>query len=317
MFDSLTSIKDKAFTGSPLKNLQINAALNLYDNWTVSYAAPKMDRLIWAKANGKKVIAIYGGSGSLYGWDCEAIENAFSDEYVVVNLGTNANATATMFFDSFADILTKDDVVLWAPEPGDWTFGSTVMGSWSANPKSWEINAAHYDIFRDMDISKYSKVFDAYTQYASAHKNAQKKFDAFSTSVTTHGDALDNETSNGGGYTYTNEYERRETLFKSTDKTLNHMADQIAALTSKGVKVFHTYAAMDVNGKDSIDYDYMKNTFEKVFTEKFKGITMISDVKDCFVASTQMKDSAWHLTREGAKARTSVVIEDLKAALGK
>lgn len=320
MFDSLVSIKDASFTGSPLKNLQINAVLNLYDNWTVSYAAPKMDRLIWAKANGKKVIAIYGGSGSLFGWDCEAIEDAFGDEYVVVNLGTNANATAAMFFDCFADVLAKDDVVLWSPEPGEWTFGITVMGSvsklWSSpNPKSWEINAAHYDIFRDMDISKYSLVFDSYERYASAHKSAQKKFDAFADSVNAHGDAIDNTTSNGGGYNYEGEYERREALFK--DDSLDHMAEQIALLTSKGVKVFHTYAAMDANGKESIDNDYIKNTFEKVFTEKFKGIEIISDINNCFVPGTQIRDSAWHLTREGAEARTSAIIADLKAALGK
>lgn len=320
MFDSVTSIKDASFTGAPVKNLRVNAVLNLYDNWTVGYAAPKMDRLLWAKANGKKVIAIYGGSGSLFGWDCEAIEKAFNDEYVVVNLGTNANATAAMFFDSFADVLAKDDILLWAPEPGEWTFGVTAMGSssrfgTSANPKSWEINAAHYDIFRDMDISKYSLVFDSYTKYASAHKSAQKKFDAFVDTVSAHGDALDNNKSNGGGYSYANEYERRETLFK--DGSLDYMAELIEKLDAKGVKVLHTYAAMDINGKDSIDSDYMKNTFEKVFEEKFKGITMISDVKDCFVLSTQMKDSAWHLTREGAKARTNAVIADLKAALGK
>ena len=71
------------------------------------------------------------------------------------------------------------------------------------------------------------------------------------------------------------------------------------------------------NGKDSIDYGYITNTFEKVFTEKFKGITMISDIKDCFVPGTQIKDSAWHLTREGAVTRTQVVINDLKEALGK
>jgi hypothetical protein len=320
MFDSVSSIEDASFTGSSLKNLQINAALNLYDNWTVGYAAPKMDRLIWAKANNKKVIAIYGGSGSLFGWDCEAIEEAFNNEYVVVNLGTNANATAAMFFDCFEDILTKDDVLLWAPEPGEWTFGVTAMGSssklWSSpNPKSWEINAAHYDIFRNMDISEYSLVFDSYSKFASAHQSAQKNYDAFAVSVSAHGDAMDNETSNGGGYSYANEYERRETLFK--DGSLDYMAELIGKLDAKGVKVLHTYAAMDANGKESIDSDYIKNTFEKVLKEKFKGIEIISDINDCFVLSTQIKDSAWHLTREGAKTRTSVVIADLKKALGK
>jgi hypothetical protein len=61
----------------------------------------------------------------------------------------------------------------------------------------------------------------------------------------------------------------------------------------------------------------MKIDINALFEEKFKGIEMISDIKDCFVPSSQMRDSAWHLTRKGAETRTKVVIEDLKAALGK
>ena len=319
MFDSVLSISDSSFEGSALKNLQVNAVLDLYNNWTVSYAAPKMDRLLWAKANGKKVIAIYGGSGSLFGWDCEAMEEAFGGEYTVVNLGTNANATAAMFFDCLEDVLEKDDILLWAPEPGEWTFGSTVMGSlWGGNSKSWEINAAHYDIFRDMDISEYYKVFDAYAQYAYAHKGNQKNYDNFSANVGVHGDALDNEIQKkemDNTHKYINQYESREKLFE--DGTLDYMGKLIEALSTKGVKVLHTYAAMDVAGKDGIDYDYIKNTFEKNLKEKFKGIEPITDIKDVFVTSNQMCDSEWHLTLDGAEARTKVVIEDLKAALGK
>ena len=158
-------------------------------------------------------------------------------------------------------------------------------------------------------------MFDAYAQFAKSHQSAQKAYDKFAVTASPHGDALDNQTSNGGGYAYSNEYERREALFKGD--ALDYMAELIAALDAKGVKVFHTYAAMDENGKDTIDYDYITNTFEKVFKEKFQGIEMITDIKDAFVPSTQMKDSAWHLTREGAEARTRVVIDDLKAALGK
>ena len=95
------------------------------------------------------------------------------------------------------------------------------------------------------------------------------------------------------------------------------MEELIASLTEKKIKVFYTYSAMDENGKDSIDYDYIENDFEKIIEERFKGIEIITDIKDCFVPSTQMRDSKWHLTRAGAKTRTAVVIEDLKAALAK
>ncbi len=315
MFDSVTAISDSSFSGSAIKNLQVNAVLDLYDNWTTGYAGPKMDRLIWAKANGKKVIAIYGGSGTLYGWNCEAIEEAFGGEYVVVNLGTNANVTAPMYFEACEALLTKDDIVLWSPETGVWTFGSTAMGNgWNANARSWEINAGHYDIFKTMDISEYTNVFNAYANFASLHKNNQKNFDSFSTSTSVHGDGIDRTPSNGG-YTYSYEYERMEENIKGD--TFDYMAEVIAELTAKGVKVFHTYPAMDENGKNTIDYDYIENTFEKIFKEKFKGVEIISDIKDCFVKSTQMSDSKWHVAPEGAEARTKVVIEDLKAALGK
>jgi hypothetical protein len=283
-----------------------------------------MDRLIWAKANGKKVIVICGGSGSLFGWNCADIDKAFGGEYTVVNLGTNANVTATLYFEALNAMLDSEDIVLWAPEPGEWTFGSTVMGtvnSWfsSANSRSWEVNAAHYDAFRYVDVSKYSMVFDAYSKYALTHASKQKNFDSFSEDIDCYGDAdaLNNEPANGGGYSYSGEYDSSTRKELWSGEKLNYMSELISELTSKGVRVFYTYAAMDENGKDSIDYDYITNTFEKIIKERFKGIEIITDIKDVFVPSTQMRDSAWHLTREGAKTRTSVVIADLKKALGK
>ena len=323
MFDNVTSISDDSFIGASLKNLQINAVLDMDTVYTGS-AAPKMDRLIWAKANGKKVIAICGGSGSLFGWDSIAIEEAFNDEYVVVNLGTNANVTATLYFEALNALLDSEDIVLWSPEPGEWTYGSTVMGSsnsWysSANARSWEVNAAHYDAFKYVDISRYSLVFDAYTKYAATHVVKQKNFDSFSDDMNACGDAdaLNNEPASGGGYTYSGEYDSssRKALWES--EKFDYMEELIASLTEKKIKVFYTYSAMDENGKDSIDYDYIENDFEKIIEERFKGIEIITDIKDCFVPSTQMRDSKWHLTRAGAKTRTAVVIEDLKAALAK
>ncbi len=310
MFDNVTTISDDSFSGSALKNLQVNAVLNLYNNWTTSFAGSKMDRLIWAKENGKKVIVIYGGSGTLYGWNSDAIEKAFGGEYVVVNLGTNANVTAAMYFEACEKLLTKDDILLWSPETGASPFGSTSMSS----VRSWEINAGHYDIFKQIDISEYPYVFSSYAQYAVSHTNNQKNFDSFSPNVTVEGDGLD-QTNRGSGYSYNNEYERMLSQIKGN--TFDYMAELIKKLDAKGVKVFHTYAAMDENGKDSIDYDYITNTFEKAFKEKFQGVEMISDIKDCFVKNENMGDSKWHITPAGAEERTAVVIEDLKTALGK
>lgn len=122
-----------------LENIRINTVYTLYDAWQ-SCGAAKIDRLIWA-ADKKKIIII-GGSGSLYGYDCSIIDEALGGEYEIINLGENANINALLYFDIAEDFIKEGDIVLWSPEPGTMTLGTTTCGS---SGRFWEFRKSDYD----------------------------------------------------------------------------------------------------------------------------------------------------------------------------
>ncbi|MGN1095215.1 MAG: leucine-rich repeat domain-containing protein, partial [Eubacteriales bacterium] len=135
-FDSLIDVSEASFAKCNIKNIRINAVLGLYDDWMTGMANGKVDRLIWAKD--MKKIVILGGSGSYYGWDCAALDEALGGEYVIINMGSNANVSASLYLEYFSAFMNEDDILIWAPEMGSWTLGSTSFSS-----RTWGFNAGH------------------------------------------------------------------------------------------------------------------------------------------------------------------------------
>ena len=306
MFDSLMEISDSSFEGTSVKNLRVNAALDMYDSWTTSWSNSKLDRLIWAKSNGADVVAIYGGSGAYYGFDCEAIDKALEGKYEIVNLGSNANVSASIYFEYLSSVMDEGDIVLWTPEAGDY-----VLGIEKFSQRAWEFNAGHYDILRNIDISEYEGVFSSYSSYAASHASAQRSFEAFDSNTNMYGDCVsERETRNPYcSYSYKSYVNSLE------NGTYSYIAGIIKDMSGKGIRIYYTYAAMSKDGTgfdDAIMADY-----ESALLKAFPEVTVISEYKDCLVDNDQIYDSVWHLTLDGAKARTEVVIHDLVAQLEK
>ncbi len=93
------------------------------------------------------------------------------------------------------------------------------------------------------------------------------------------------------------------------------MASVIEKMTSRGVKVWLIYAAMDKDAEKS--FDAFMDKFTTAVKEKYKGTEVISDYHSILMDDRYMSDSAWHLTLEGAAKRTEAVISDLNKKLGK
>ena len=317
IYDTLTTVTDESFSDCPsLKNLRINAALDHYA--AVTDGNNKIDRIIWAKTTGKKLMVIVGGSGSMNGFDSAAISKKYGDEYVIINLGTNANISAAIYYEYLSSVLDKDDIILWAPEAGEYVLGYTNL-----HIRAWEFQSGHYDIFRSVDISKYTKVFSSFASYAKAHKTLEEPFDAFMLSPSDYkipyyneyGDATEprshQEKSYKGEYSYS--FERCMAGFGKG--TYDYMASVIEKMTARGIKVWLIYAAMDREAEKS--FDTFMNGFTSAILDKYKGTEVIADYHSVLMDDKYMSDSAWHLTLEGAAKRTEAVIAALNKKLGK
>lgn len=309
MFDSLSYIEDASFVETEVENLRVNAVYNLYNDWMVNQSNNKMDRLLYAASMGLKKIVIYGGSGALNGFDCEAIDEAFGGEYYVINLGSNANVTALVFFEYLEKVLSKDDIVLWAPEAGYSIYGDTYFSA----PRAWEFNAGYYDIFRNVKLSDFENVFSGFSYYSMLHAEKQKSFDIFDRNFNRYGDYIQVRVSELKDYNYGGSY--NSILRAMEGNRFSVMSGVIDDMTEKGIKVYFTYPAMDEEGSGLSDE--LMAEVEMAIKKTFPTLTVISNYKDCLVKHDQMHNSEWHCTLEGAAARTKIVIRDIKAQLEK
>ena len=279
------------------RSVYINTVYTLNSDWT-SCGSAKFDRLMWAKD--KKKIIIVGGSGSLYGYDCAVIDAALGGEYEIVNLGENANVTSILYFDIIEEFITEGDIVLWCPEPGSWTLGSS-----NCSNRFWNFRKADYCFMQYVNVDYYDNFFSSFAANCSTLAGATfKEFDRLTADASKYGDILSNRDSKLNHYDYNFGYPMTEA------ETLTELFGNI---TAKGGKIFFSFAAME--DTDAID-EYDVSLYEEMILE-LPGVTSISDYKNCLYDYTYFWDSAWHLTDEGANIRSQRVAEDLLKALGK
>ena len=299
LFDTVKKIDDTAFTTcKSFKMLLINSVYDLVNEWTCSSAA-KIDRLMWAKD--KKKIVIIGGSGSLMGFDSAIIDEALGGEYEIINFGENANVTALVYFDIVEDFVQEGDIVLWCPEPGTYT-----LGYQQCSFRFWDFRKSNYDFTRYIDPSLYQNLYSSLASYNSGLPSKPfKRYDMLSNGMSKYGDDMGNRVTKGQVFSYNFNYQMLGEF---------EIMDFVENITDKGASVYYSFAAMQEGGEKIIEKDIL--ALEKLVTS-VPGIVSISDYKDCLYPNEYFYDSAWHMTNEGARARSEQVAKDLLEALGK
>lgn len=303
IFDSLMSITDNAFGSRQLKHLRINAAMGMFNNWMQNQSTTKLDRLVYATEKGVRKYVIYGGSGALYGLDCSQIDEALDGRFCVINVGSNANATAAFFFDWFEDLVTENDIIMWAPE-----LGTMMLGETRFSDRMWGVISGQYDAFRYVDISEFDNVFKAYTSYAGQHKAAVSSApDSYPQSYNVYGDYIAPRDHKDGGKDYD---------FNKNPSEYFYMSELIERITGNGTRIYYTYPAM-IKGGDGIS-DAAVASFTKSMKIAFPELTFITDDYTIALLDYEYRfDSQWHFTWEGAVLRTKQLVPDIVAQVEK
>lgn len=295
-------ISEDSFKGCDnFKNFYVNSTFTLYNFWA-RYGANHLDRLMWAKD--KKKIIIVGGSGSYYGYNCDIIKKVLSGEYEIINFGENANISALLYFDIIENFVGEGDILLWSPEPGYNTLGTSAIGS-----RAWAFRQNDYNFLRYIDRSDFTDLISKFSSFSEELQSGKFiPYDRFSTSTNKYGD--DDEASREWDkniYNYN---------FKYDVSAKEEMTALVKKLDEKGCSVYFTYAAMQKTGMEE---SKVTDQIIGVYTNKLKeiGITVISDYKDCIYPDEYFYNSAWHMNQKGADARSENVANDLKKQLGK
>lgn len=295
-------ISEDSFKGCDnFKNFYVNSTFTLYNFWA-RYGANHLDRLMWAKD--KKKIIIVGGSGSYYGYNCDIIKKVLSGEYEIINFGENANISALLYFDIIENFVGEGDILLWSPEPGYNTLGTSAIGS-----RAWAFRQNDYNFLRYIDRSDFTDLISKFSSFSEELQSGKFiPYDRFSTSTNKYGD--DDEASREWDkniYNYN---------FKYDVSAKEEMTALVKKLDEKGCSVYFTYAAMQKTGMEESD---VTDQIIEEYTNKLKeiGVTVISDYKDCIYPDEYFYNSAWHMNQKGADARSENVANDLKKQLGK
>ncbi|MBQ9748782.1 MAG: leucine-rich repeat protein [Clostridia bacterium] len=300
LFDSLKKVDSKAFQGCPaLTNVRLNTLYTLTTSW-MEMGAAKIDRLMWAKD--KKKIVIIGGSGSLFGFDCSVIDEALGGEYEIINFGENANISAIMYFDLVEDFVREGDIILWCPEPGWSTLGRKTVTS-----QFWGFRKSNYDFAKYINPQNLEGFFSGFAANgATLQTSKYKSYDELTKGMNKYGDNVSDRETQAKSYRYNFSYPM---MGEKEIKAL------VANMTAKGVSVYYSFAAMQETAmKSANEKDVL--ALEALVTS-VPGIVSISDYKDCIYPDNYFHDSEWHMTDDGARARSAQVAEDLLKALGK
>ncbi|MBR2964967.1 MAG: leucine-rich repeat protein [Clostridia bacterium] len=160
--DGINEIGNGAFdteTYSNFKSLIVNATIApRFSNNSDGAHAIKMSRLL-AGAEEKKLIVV-GGSSIYEGLGTEYLEALLDGEYRVVNFGTTRTTHGTMYLEAMSYYASEGDVIIYAPENSSYMLGEREL-YWKTLRDLEGMN----NIYRHVDISQYTNVFGAFSDF--------------------------------------------------------------------------------------------------------------------------------------------------------
>ncbi len=314
-FDNVGEISLDAFKNG-VKTLHVNAITTprlQSMNYNVRFA-DNLDLLIENKD--KKKLILFSGCSMCYGISSPLIQRNF-DEYVVVDCGLNGEFNAQMQLECMLPCINEGDVLIHAPEQMN---VYQYMENYMIDERIFCMCEGNYDLLADMDFSRSSLTFEAFTWYQEyREKQDESSYEEYNDSFNYYGDYLEErpyveENEVTRDINYDNRYgfdfnildvDKLSTMFNMYDKFLE-----------KGCSVYFSWSPMNLqsNGSDAILED--AESYQKKLKEIFdmKNYPVISDIFDYIYEGRYFYDTDYHLNDLGIILRTSQLIADMKNA---
>ena len=318
LFDNIEYLTDASFAGCEnLATVRISA---IEDPYGYSYRresvfADKIDRLILTM--GEDRLIFYGGCAMWYNLISSEVLEAFGNRYTVLNMGINGVMGSLFQMEIMRSFLTERDILIHAPEISSRQQLLLNTGLITHDDKMWAALEYNYDLVSLVDVRLFDGTFfESFRHYLARKKPGGKYTDVYRDSK---------------GRAYLDEigsvpYERTETAEKLSDSVellpenfsdLSRLAEEYALFTEKGIPIYVTYAAIDL---DDVPEEQQGNvdSVGQLYTQRFsemEGVTVISDIHDFLYHHDDCFDTVYHLLTEPAKKCTQVWIRDLTNAL--
>ncbi len=314
-FDSIISMPDASFAGTAIKTVNLHAAsLPRYPDSDLSFAK-KYER--FAAHGDRPRLIIVSGSSKHFGFNSDYAEELLDRKYSVVNYGNNAQMNVVFYLEALSNLADTEDHILFAPEQyGPYCY--TVNGNPEMTALTFQGCESCYNLVSHVDVSKYTKFFDSYSQFAAQRQRmGQKSYESRSFQIDEFGDCgISRKNYNGNGYrngangTF---YFKADTIPVEFAANVNRI---LGIAKSRGVDVCISYPPYNINACDPATlndegYDSYNNDMMKVLSAP-----LISDVRNYIMEGKYFYNTDYHLMEEGAMMHTEQVIADFSAYVG-
>jgi len=310
LFDTVLNIFNNSFTDiSNFKNFRLNAAMDpRYTNTGEGGQTKKWERLVNAKLEGKKVLAVFSGSSSMTGLDSAMLQEYLDNEYVVVNYGTRTSNCGIFYMEAISHWLTEGDVIIHAPE-----LFATMLGQDKFYWYVFRMIEYNYNILRYVDISHYSNYFATLTEFNSYRVKAKALDYTYQVPLNEYGDG------NNSGKTYNKDdvkFGNTVTLDPNIINGVNreNLNRTYRMMLDKGAKVYFSCAPCNIN---NVPAQYKNDEAMDKFMEGIRNsvdATVISHIKDYAIGGKYMRDHTYHVNIYGREVRTQQLCKDIKGS---
>lgn len=313
LYDNLVSISDASFEGAPIQTLRMCAGQTPRYMNSLATFGKKYERLM--QTAGKKRLVFLAGSNLQYGVDCDYIQTLFQNDYAAVNFGTDGNMNVAFFLDAIAPLLTKNDVVVFAPEQyGKYAYH--VNGNPEMNYPTFQGIATCYNLMENVNVSNYTGVFGAIAQYCTVtSKMPELSWDAPNKFLDEYGD-LKTLTDQMNSPTYrkgANGYFHFDDTVIPAD-FIPHLNRVIDTAKASGATVVFTYPSVNRNNVEASSLNESAFTAYNNWIAKTVHCQLIGDVRNYIYAGEYFYNTDYHLNAVGRKLHTKRLAADLIAA---
>lgn len=306
--ETLTDMASNAFSNTQnFSNFRVLPSLDRAFDY--DYDAILADKYMKLKNSTGKRIILVGGSNLTFGINSVMLKERFPD-YDVINFSGSFMYGVVSLFELLKANTHEGDVVIFCPEYYNTTYANTEASSIT----NWQYIESNYAILEDIDIRNTPHLFSQYVTYL-----ARKRGILPGKLTNTDSVYIRSGINSYGDLTV---YRKNRTGMSIalpsagliTTTGMNRYNDVCKELTEKGVTCLFSFPSIH-GGESSRDYI---ETATKEFMNKLRGsldsryCTIISKCSDYSFDVSLFYDNIYHLTLEGAKERTKVLIKDLE-----
>lgn len=307
--ETLTELSEDAFRNSKnFSNFRVLPCLGrAYD---YDYDAVLADRYIRLKNTEGKRIILVGGSSLTFGLNSVMLKERFYD-YNIINFSGSFMYGVIPLFELLKANVREGDVVIFCPE----YYNIMYAAQEAPYVTNWQYIESNYAILEDIDIRNTPVMFSKFVTYLSRKrgilpgklKNTDSVYVRSGTNV--YGDLT----------VYRKSKTEKSTALPTTGLITAAGMDRYNSvceeLTKKGATCLFSFPPIhggegSRNSIDNATKDFRKKLEENLNPEY---CTIISKCSDYSFDVSLFYDNIYHLTLDGAKERTKVLIKDLEA----